>query len=186
MDVLLDYFLHVDRHLAELAQSYGAWIYAILFGVVFAETGLVVTPFLPGDSLLFAAGALAGTGVLDITTVGVKMVQPEMVLSDATRLALTGLAKSLSLEHARDNILVNSLCPGPIATDRFTDLIEATKARRGLGKAEAEQVWLQEVPLARAGLPRDFGDLVAVLASEVASFVTGQAIAVDGCKSRAY
>ena len=71
MDVLLDYFLHVDRHLAELAQSYGAWIYAILFGVVFAETGLVVTPFLPGDSLLFAAGALAGTGVLDITTVGV-------------------------------------------------------------------------------------------------------------------
>ena len=69
MDVLLDYFLHVDRHLAELAQSYGGWIYAILFAVVFAETGLVVTPFLPGDSLLFAAGALAGTGVLDITTV---------------------------------------------------------------------------------------------------------------------
>ena len=69
MDVLLDYFLHVDRHLADLAQSYGAWIYAILFAIVFAETGLVVTPFLPGDSLLFAAGALAGTGVLDIATV---------------------------------------------------------------------------------------------------------------------
>ena len=69
MDVLLDYFLHVDQHLAELAKTYGVWIYAILFGVVFAETGLVVTPFLPGDSLLFAAGALAGTGVLDITTV---------------------------------------------------------------------------------------------------------------------
>jgi len=69
VDVLLDYFLNVDQHLAELAQSYGAWIYAILFGVVFAETGLVVTPFLPGDSLLFAAGALAGSGVLDITKV---------------------------------------------------------------------------------------------------------------------
>ena len=72
MDLLLaaiDFVLHVDRHLAELAASYGVWIYAILFAVVFAETGLVVTPFLPGDSLLFAAGALAGTGVLDITTV---------------------------------------------------------------------------------------------------------------------
>ena len=69
MNELLEYFLHVDRHLADLAQSYGAWIYAILFGVVFAETGLVVTPFLPGDSLLFAAGALAGTGVLDIVKV---------------------------------------------------------------------------------------------------------------------
>ncbi len=56
---LIDLILHLDRHLVELLADYGLWFYAILFLVVFAETGLVVTPFLPGDSLLFAAGALA-------------------------------------------------------------------------------------------------------------------------------
>jgi membrane-associated protein len=61
-----DIFLHIDRHLLELAGSYGLWVYAILFLIVFLETGVVVTPFLPGDSLLFATGALAGAGVLDI------------------------------------------------------------------------------------------------------------------------
>jgi membrane-associated protein len=62
---LIDFILHLDQHLAELVAEYGPWIYAILFGVVFAETGLVVTPFLPGDSLLFAAGALAGIDILN-------------------------------------------------------------------------------------------------------------------------
>jgi membrane-associated protein len=66
MDVLIDLFVHLDRHLAELVQAYGVWIYAALFLVIFAETGLVVTPFLPGDSLLFAAGALAATGAFNI------------------------------------------------------------------------------------------------------------------------
>jgi membrane-associated protein len=63
---LIDFFLHIDRHLLELVADYGVWIYAILFLIVFAETGLVVTPFLPGDSLLFAAGALAATGALNV------------------------------------------------------------------------------------------------------------------------
>jgi membrane-associated protein len=64
----VDFFLHIDRHLLDLATSYGTWIYAILFLIVFLETGVVVTPFLPGDSLLFATGALAAAGVLDIGT----------------------------------------------------------------------------------------------------------------------
>ena len=55
----IDLFLHLDKHLGEIIQQYGGWTYAILTLVVFCETGLVVTPFLPGDSLLFAAGALA-------------------------------------------------------------------------------------------------------------------------------
>jgi membrane-associated protein len=61
---LLDVLLHVDRHLLEFVRTYGAWVYALLFAIVFAETGFVVTPFLPGDSLLFAAGALCATGAL--------------------------------------------------------------------------------------------------------------------------
>jgi membrane-associated protein len=64
MRSLIDLFLHVDKHLAEVATAYGPWIYGILFAIIFAETGLVVTPFLPGDSLLFACGALAATGIL--------------------------------------------------------------------------------------------------------------------------
>ena len=63
---LISFFLHLDRHLAELASQYGGWLYGILFLIVFCETGLVVTPFLPGDSLLFAAGALAALGEMNI------------------------------------------------------------------------------------------------------------------------
>ena len=57
---LVDFILHIDTHLFELVEQYGMWIYAILFIIVFCETGLVVTPFLPGDSLLFASGVVAG------------------------------------------------------------------------------------------------------------------------------
>ncbi len=59
---LIDFILHVDRHLAEFVAANGAWIYGLLFLIVFVETGLVVMPFLPGDSLLFAGGAIAATG----------------------------------------------------------------------------------------------------------------------------
>jgi membrane-associated protein len=65
MQELIDIFVHLDVHLAELVGRYGVWVYGLLFAIIFAETGLVVTPFLPGDSLLFAAGALAATGALD-------------------------------------------------------------------------------------------------------------------------
>ena len=66
MEALIDLFLHLDTHLTEFVADYGRWVYAALFVIIFAETGLVVTPILPGDSLLFAAGALAATGALDI------------------------------------------------------------------------------------------------------------------------
>jgi membrane-associated protein len=61
MDFLLDFFLHLDVHLQDFVSQYGTWVYGLLFLIVFAETGLVITPFLPGDSLLFAAGALSAT-----------------------------------------------------------------------------------------------------------------------------
>ena len=66
MQQLVDIFLHLDVHLAEFVGRYGVWVYGLLFAIIFAETGLVVTPFLPGDSLLFAAGALAARGDLDV------------------------------------------------------------------------------------------------------------------------
>jgi membrane-associated protein len=61
---VIDFVLHFDKHLLDFVQAYGSWVYALLFAIVFAETGLVVTPFLPGDSLLFATGALCATGAL--------------------------------------------------------------------------------------------------------------------------
>jgi membrane-associated protein len=63
---VLDLVLHLDVHLLRMVAEYGAWIYAILFAIIFCETGLVVTPFLPGDSLLFVAGAIAAAGQLDV------------------------------------------------------------------------------------------------------------------------
>jgi membrane-associated protein len=62
---LIDFILHVDVHLASFVQTYGAWVYALLFLIVFVETGVVVMPFLPGDSLLFVVGALCGAGLMD-------------------------------------------------------------------------------------------------------------------------
>ena len=64
---MIDFVLHFDKHLLEFVAQYGTWVYAILFTIVFAETGFVVTPFLPGDSLLFAAGALCATGDLSMS-----------------------------------------------------------------------------------------------------------------------
>ncbi|MHB1223449.1 MAG: DedA family protein [Gemmatimonadaceae bacterium] len=63
---IIDFILHVDVHLAAIVAQYGAWTYGVITAIIFCETGLVVTPFLPGDSLLFATGALAATGILNI------------------------------------------------------------------------------------------------------------------------
>ena len=72
MEVLrfvLDFILHVDVHLVNFVQTYGTWVYALLFAIIFIETGVVVMPFLPGDSLLFVVGALAGVGLLSLPLV---------------------------------------------------------------------------------------------------------------------
>jgi membrane-associated protein len=66
LSALFDLLLHLDRHLVELIHEHGSWIYPILFLIIFSETGLVVAPFLPGDSLLFVAGAIAASGAMDV------------------------------------------------------------------------------------------------------------------------
>ncbi|MHC9213340.1 DedA family protein [Serratia marcescens] len=87
MDIIkfiIDFILHIDVHLAELVAQYGMWVYAILFLILFCETGLVVTPFLPGDSLLFVAGALAAlpTNDLNVHTM-VALMAVAAILGDA-------------------------------------------------------------------------------------------------------
>ncbi len=124
--------------------------------------------------------------IIFVTTVGVKIVQPNMVLSDSLRLAMVGLAKSLSIEFAHEGIMVNCLCPGPFATDRMEYLVQSSMRIDNLSRSEAEAVWLDEVPVKKFGDPADFGAIVATLASERAGFITGTAIALDGGKSRAY
>lgn len=78
---LLDFILHVDRYLETFVQGYGLWVYALLFLVIFVETGVVVMPFLPGDSLLFVVGAMCGTGLLSFP-VAVPMLVAAAVLGD--------------------------------------------------------------------------------------------------------
>lgn len=74
LTTFIDIVLHLDKHLALLVQDYGVWVYAILFAIVFMETGFVVTPFLPGDSLLFVAGAVAAAGGMDPLIVAATLI----------------------------------------------------------------------------------------------------------------
>jgi membrane-associated protein len=87
METLIDIFLHVDEHLADVATRFGPWVYGLLFLIVFAETGVVVTPFLPGDSLLFAVGALIATNVLEFW-IAVPLLLAAAILGDAVNYAI--------------------------------------------------------------------------------------------------
>ena len=84
---LADVALHLDRHLEWLVANYGVWVYAILFAIVFCETGLVVTPFLPGDSLLFVTGAIAAAGGIDFPTMACLLIIAA-VLGDSANYAI--------------------------------------------------------------------------------------------------
>jgi membrane-associated protein len=97
---LIDLLLHVDRYLLELAANYGTWIYGILFVIVFAETGLVVTPFLPGDSLLFAAGAIAASGALD-ARIAIVLLSITAVAGDAVNYSIGRSAGHRIIQLAR-------------------------------------------------------------------------------------
>jgi len=97
----LDFFLHVDRHLLEFAAEYGVWIYALLFLIIFLETGVVVTPFLPGDSLLFATGALAAAGVIDIVGI-LALLTAAAIIGDNTNYFIgRAVGPRVFTEHSR-------------------------------------------------------------------------------------
>ena len=84
---LLDFILHVDRHLRDFVDAYGGWVYALLFLIIFVETGLVVMPFLPGDSLLFVVGALAGAGLMNYPAV-MALLLAAAVMGNQTNYAI--------------------------------------------------------------------------------------------------
>jgi membrane-associated protein len=99
---LVDFVLHVDKHLMGFVQQYGAWVYVLLFVIVFVETGLVVMPFLPGDSLMFIVGTMAGAGVLDYS-VAVPLMVVAAIAGDQTNYGIGRYfgPKVFQWEHSR-------------------------------------------------------------------------------------
>ena len=83
----LDFILHVDRHLADFVTAYGAWVYALLFLIIYVETGVVVMPFLPGDSLLFVVGALCGVGLMSLP-LSMALLTAAAILGNQTNYAI--------------------------------------------------------------------------------------------------
>lgn len=118
--------------------------------------------------------------VVHLTSVTVKQPIHGLVLSNAVRAAVVGLAKSLSQELAGDQVLVNVVAPGIVDTERVRELDEANAAAQGKPIAEVAAERVRAIPLGRMGRPEEVGDLVAFLASARASYISGTTIAVDG------
>ena len=124
--------------------------------------------------------ARGGGRIINITSISVKQPIEGLVLSNSLRAAVTGLAKTLAVELAPHNILVNCVAPGYTRTDRVVELAQATADREGITPGQAEQRIVDRIPLGRMGTPEEFAAVIAFLASPAASFVTGVTIPVDG------
>jgi len=118
--------------------------------------------------------------IITITSITTKQPVVDLVLSNAVRAAVVGLVKSLANEFGKDGILVNNVGPGYTATDRLKDLAKSRSVAMGKSEDEIFQGWAVEAPLKRLGEAREVADAIVWLASERASYITGQTILVDG------
>jgi 3-oxoacyl-[acyl-carrier protein] reductase len=118
--------------------------------------------------------------IITITSITTKQPVADLVLSNAVRAAVVGLVKSLANEFGKDGILVNNVGPGFTATDRLKELAKARSSASGRPEQEILDAWAADAPLKRLGEPRELADTVVWLASERASYVTGQTVLVDG------
>lgn len=118
--------------------------------------------------------------ILNITSIAAKQPVDNLILSNALRAAVTGFARTLANEVASFGVTVNNLLPGYTLTDRVEQLTSASAAKEGVSVADVRARWESQIPMKRLGEPREFAALAAFLASDRASYITGQSIAVDG------
>jgi 3-oxoacyl-[acyl-carrier protein] reductase len=118
--------------------------------------------------------------IVTITSITTKQPVADLVLSNSVRAAVVGLVKSLANEFGKDGILVNNVAPGYTATDRLKELAQARSAAQGKTEKEIAEGWAADAPLKRLGEPREVADAIVWLASERASYITGQTVLVDG------
>ena len=118
--------------------------------------------------------------IVTITSITTKQPVADLVLSNAVRAAVVGLVKSLANEFGKDGILVNNVGPGFTATDRLKELAKARGSASGKNEQEIFDAWAADAPLKRLGEPREVAETIVWLASERASYVTGQTVLVDG------
>jgi 3-oxoacyl-[acyl-carrier protein] reductase len=118
--------------------------------------------------------------ILNVTSIAVKQPVDGLILSNAVRAAVTGFARSLANEVAPFNVTVNNLMPGYTRTERLDALAAANAKAKGITPEAAFAQWEQQIPMGRVGEPHEFAALAAFLASERASYITAQSIAVDG------
>ncbi len=118
--------------------------------------------------------------IITITSITTKQPVANLVLSNAVRAAVVGLVKSLANEFGKDGILVNNVGPGFTATERLKELAKATALQTGKSEQELFDGWAADAPLKRVGDPKELADTIVWLASERASYITGQTVLVDG------